>query len=99
LLLARRLLKKLGLDELYPGNQEVTGEDYNVEAGEEQRPFTALLDVGLARTTTGNRVFGALKVSEIDERWVSIIGRMFSWGHVKKAHIEHSLPDAGLRGF
>jgi large subunit ribosomal protein L5e len=61
LLLARRLLKKLGLDELYPGNQEVTGEDYNVEAGEEQRPFTALLDVGLARTTTGNRVFGALK--------------------------------------
>eukprot|EP00243_Klebsormidium_subtile_P005666 TRINITY_DN2299_c0_g2_i1.p1 TRINITY_DN2299_c0_g2~~TRINITY_DN2299_c0_g2_i1.p1 ORF type:complete len:293 (-),score=118.72 TRINITY_DN2299_c0_g2_i1:214-1092(-) len=61
LLLARRLLNKLGLDELYPGNEEATGEDYNVEEGEEKRPFTALLDVGLARTTTGNRVFGALK--------------------------------------
>lgn len=63
--MARRLLKKLGLDELYPGNEEATGEDYNVEeAGDEKRPFTALLDVGLARTTTGNRVFGALKVGE-----------------------------------
>jgi large subunit ribosomal protein L5e len=25
------------------------------------RPFRALLDVGLVRTTTGNRVFGAVK--------------------------------------
>lgn len=49
---------------MYPGNEEATGEDYNVEAGEEKRPFTALLDVGLARTTTGNRVFGALKVRD-----------------------------------
>jgi large subunit ribosomal protein L5e len=27
----------------------------------ERRPFKAVLDVGLVRTTTGNRVFGALK--------------------------------------
>jgi large subunit ribosomal protein L5e len=40
----------------------VTGEDFNVEEGEGKRPFRALLDVGLVRTTTGNRVFGALKV-------------------------------------
>ena len=61
LLLARRVLKKFGLDEEYVGNAEATGEDYNVEAGDDRRPFRALLDVGLVRTTTGNRVFGALK--------------------------------------
>lgn len=32
LLLARRLLKQLGLDSLYQGTTEVTGEEYNVEA-------------------------------------------------------------------
>eukprot|EP00270_Netrium_digitus_P001792 TRINITY_DN119_c0_g1_i1.p1 TRINITY_DN119_c0_g1~~TRINITY_DN119_c0_g1_i1.p1 ORF type:complete len:318 (+),score=114.65 TRINITY_DN119_c0_g1_i1:42-956(+) len=61
LLLARRVLQKFGLDKEYEGNTEVNGEDYNVEAGEEKAPFKALLDVGLVRTTTGNRVFGALK--------------------------------------
>lgn len=35
LLLARRLLKKLGLDTLYPGQTEVNGEEYNVEALDE----------------------------------------------------------------
>lgn len=34
LLLARRLLKQLGLDTLYEGCTEVTGEEYNVEAVE-----------------------------------------------------------------
>lgn len=42
---------------------QATGEDYSVEPTESRRPFRALLDVGLIRTTTGNRVFGALKVS------------------------------------
>jgi len=62
LLLARRLLNKLGLDSLYPGNQEVNGAEYNVE-GVEDGPgaFRCHLDVGLARTTTGARIFGALK--------------------------------------
>jgi len=41
---------------------QATGEDYSVEPAESRRPFRALLDVGLVRTTTGNRVFGALKV-------------------------------------
>merc|ERR1711879_932077 len=31
------------------------------EDGEERRPFKANLDVGLARTSTGARVFGAMK--------------------------------------
>lgn len=61
LLLARRVLKMLEMDEDYEGNVEATGEDYSVEPAETRRPFRALLDVGLIRTTTGNRVFGALK--------------------------------------
>ncbi|KAK1277851.1 60S ribosomal protein L5-1 [Acorus gramineus] len=61
LLLARRLLKQLEMDEEYQGNLEATGEDFSVEVAETRRPFRALLDVGLVRTTTGNRVFGALK--------------------------------------
>uniref|UniRef100_A0A2I9LPL1 Large ribosomal subunit protein uL18 n=1 Tax=Centruroides hentzi TaxID=88313 RepID=A0A2I9LPL1_9SCOR len=62
LLLARRLLKKFGLDEIYAGCVDVTGEEYNVEDIEGQPgAFRAYLDVGLARTTTGARVFGAMK--------------------------------------
>ncbi|KAK6934959.1 Ribosomal protein L5 eukaryotic/L18 archaeal [Dillenia turbinata] len=61
LLLARRVLKMLEMDEEYQGNLETPGEDYSVEPAESRRPFRALLDVGLVRTTTGNRVFGALK--------------------------------------
>jgi large subunit ribosomal protein L5e len=64
LLLARRVNKKYGLDEIYPGKVEVDGEDYNVNEqadAEGKAPFKALLDVGLARTTTGARIFGALK--------------------------------------
>ncbi|RLN24068.1 60S ribosomal protein L5-1 [Panicum miliaceum] len=61
LLLARRVLKIRDLDQEYEGNVEATGEDFSVEPADERRPFRALLDVGLVRTTTGNRVFGALK--------------------------------------
>jgi len=59
LLLARRVNQKLGLD--YEGNSNIDGEDYNVEATGEKKPFKAILDVGLRRTTTGSRLFGALK--------------------------------------
>lgn len=64
LLVARRLLNKTGLDKLYAGAKKVDGEDYDVsnDAKEDQRrPFKAVLDVGLIRTTTGARVFGCLK--------------------------------------
>jgi len=61
LLCARRLLKKLGLDEKYEGADEPDGEMFLVEHEDGPRPFTCVLDVGLVRTTTGNRVFGALK--------------------------------------
>ena len=73
LLLARRINAKLKLD--YEGNvgdEDVNlGDDYDVphanedeEANEDDDPagpFKALLDVGLARTTTGARIWGALK--------------------------------------
>jgi large subunit ribosomal protein L5e len=62
LLLARRTLKKLGLDAIYEGQVEADGEDYEVEdVDDKPRPFSVCLDVGLATTSTGARVFGALK--------------------------------------
>ncbi|CAN3373075.1 hypothetical protein DIURU_005302 [Diutina rugosa] len=62
LLVARRALKKLGLDETYAGVEEVEGEFELTEAVEDgPRPFKVFLDIGLQRTTTGARVFGVLK--------------------------------------
>lgn len=62
LLIARRTLQKLGLDETYKGVEEVEGEYELTEAVEDgPRPFKVFLDIGLQRTTTGARVFGALK--------------------------------------
>jgi large subunit ribosomal protein L5e len=71
LLLARRLLKQVGLDETYSGVEEPTGEVVSTEVNgrtyfvgevdDEKRPFRALLDVGIKNTTTGAKVFGAMK--------------------------------------
>jgi len=62
LLLARRLLSKLKLADVYEGQLEVDGDEYNVESLDDSpAPFRCYLDVGLNRTTTGARVFGALK--------------------------------------
>jgi len=71
LLVARRLLQKVGLDDVYEGNTEVDGnvvsteyekKTYFVEeVDDDRRPFRALLDVGTRATTTGCRIFGAMK--------------------------------------
>jgi large subunit ribosomal protein L5e len=62
LLLARRLLKKLKLDQIYAGAKDINGAEYNVESQDGQPgAFQAFLDVGLARTSTGAKVFGAMK--------------------------------------
>lgn len=62
LLVARRALKKLGLDETYTGVEEADGEHTVTEAVDDApRPFKVFLDVGLKRTSTGGRIFGALK--------------------------------------
>jgi len=62
LLLARRILTKFKLAEKYTGNTKVS-ETYLAEReGEEgPRPFKAFLDIGLARTSTGARIFAVLK--------------------------------------
>jgi len=51
------------MDKLYAGKSKIDGEDYCVgeEVNPERRPFKAILDIGLVRTTTGNKVFGVLK--------------------------------------
>jgi len=60
--LCSKSFKKLNLDSKYEGNSTVTGEDYNVSAiPHGPHPFKALLDVGLRRTTTGSKLFAALK--------------------------------------
>jgi large subunit ribosomal protein L5e len=66
LLIARRVLTKLGqgMAETYVGQikSEALGRHYIVEEVEGQRrPFYVLLDVGLNRTTTGAKVFAAMK--------------------------------------
>jgi len=65
LLCARRLLKNLGLDDLYKGVDEVDGNVFDVyeqdQVDDDKRPFKAVLDVGITSTTTGNKVFGAMK--------------------------------------
>ena len=76
LLVGRRLLKKIGLFEQYTGvgddeEDEVTGEIMSIEFNkrkyyvdemdEDRRPFRVYLDIGLARTSLGAKIFGALK--------------------------------------
>ncbi|KAJ7228620.1 hypothetical protein GGX14DRAFT_346517 [Mycena pura] len=64
LLCARRTLTKLGLADKYEGVAEPDGTFKMTEVLDEEdapRPFKAFLDVGLRRTSTGSRVFGAMK--------------------------------------
>jgi len=62
LLLARRVLSKFNLADKYKGQTTPDGNDYNVEELEDgPHPFRAYLDVGLHRTTTGSKIFAALK--------------------------------------
>jgi large subunit ribosomal protein L5e len=64
LLIARRTLKKFGMDQTFKGTAEINGEEYHVEEeeeGDEKKPFKVILDVGLRRTCVGARMWGALK--------------------------------------
>jgi large subunit ribosomal protein L5e len=57
-------LTKLGLADKYEGETDPSGELKLTEPLDEEdapRPFKAFLDVGLKRTSTGSRVFGAMK--------------------------------------
>jgi len=64
LLIARRVLNKLGMADKYAGQTkaDAIGKYYAVEGTEgERRPFYVILDVGLNRTTTGAKIFAAMK--------------------------------------
>merc|ERR1711926_30295 len=62
LLVARRLLQKYNLGDKYEGQTEVDGEHFTIEDNDDgPGAFRCYLDIGLNRTTTGARVFGALK--------------------------------------
>merc|ERR1712158_130032 len=62
LLIGRRILNKFGLDSMYEGQIEVDGDEFYEEAdAEEKASFRCYLDTGLARTSTGARIFGVLK--------------------------------------
>jgi len=62
LLLARRILQKFNLDKIYEGATEIDGDFYSVEDSEDgPGAFRCCLDVGLARTSTGAKVFAAMK--------------------------------------
>merc|ERR1711941_27698 len=60
--LARRILQKFKLDSVYEGNTNIDGSMYAVEDNDDgPGAFRACLDVGLARTSTGAKVFAAMK--------------------------------------
>eukprot|EP00088_Acartia_fossae_P069287 TRINITY_DN8_c0_g1_i3.p1 TRINITY_DN8_c0_g1~~TRINITY_DN8_c0_g1_i3.p1 ORF type:complete len:297 (-),score=97.80 TRINITY_DN8_c0_g1_i3:54-944(-) len=62
LLLARRILQKFSLDKMYTGNDNIDGSYYCVEDQDDgPGAFRCCLDVGLARTSTGAKVFAAMK--------------------------------------
>lgn len=66
LLIARRCLKIVGLDQAIEGYTEGDAAEFHVEDEEieelgERRPFKVILDLGLGRTIVGCRYFGVLK--------------------------------------
>jgi large subunit ribosomal protein L5e len=78
LLVARRVLTKFGLADAYVGQEEPDGADFNVEENDDgPRPFHCILDAGLKRTSTGARVFGALKVRRKQHGEVMLLGVSF----------------------
>lgn len=88
LLCARRLLTAKGMAKMYEGNNKVDGSMYSVVGqSDERRPFKAYLDVGLVRTTTGNRVFGAMKGACDGGLHIPHKEKRFPGFHVTKAEI------------
>lgn len=62
LLMARRVLTKMGLATDFTGVEEPDAEEYHIEEEEnERRPFKVILDLGSIRTIQGARCWGVLK--------------------------------------
>jgi large subunit ribosomal protein L5e len=85
LLIARRLLSQLKLEDKFKGPENIDGEVFDIMAKEfEQRPFKAYLDVGLIRTTSGNRIFGAMKGATDGGIYVPHNEKRFPGYHIEK---------------
>ena len=90
LLTARRLLslKDIGMDKMYEGQTKPDGLFYSVQDSVgERRPFKAYLDVGITRTTTGNRVFGAMKGACDGGLYIPHKEKRFPGYHIQKAEV------------
>jgi len=62
LLLARRILQKFNLDKVYEGTTDINGDYFCTEDNDDgPGAFRCCLDTGLARTSTGAKVFAAMK--------------------------------------
>jgi large subunit ribosomal protein L5e len=86
LLVARRLLAELKLGDKFKGQENVDGEFFDIMSKKiDQRPFKAYLDVGLARTTTGNRIFGCMKGAVDGGIYVPHNNKRFPGHHIEKA--------------
>jgi large subunit ribosomal protein L5e len=79
------------MDAIYKGVENVDGDFYDIYAKdlkEDRRPFKAVLDVGLVRTTAGNRVFGALKGAIDGGLHVPHNTKKFAGYHLEKAQAQ-----------
>merc|ERR1719389_108743 len=88
LLCARRLLAQKEMDKMFKGQEKVDGKHYCSADGDyDRRPFKAFLDVGLVRTTTGNRVFGAMKGAVDGGLNIPHKDKRFPGTHITKAEL------------
>jgi len=79
------------MNDIYKGVEAADGEFFDVyEKGlnANRRPFKALLDVGLVRTTTGNRVFGAMKGAVDGGIHIPHNTKRFPGYHIEKAAVQ-----------
>lgn len=60
LLIGRRLLNKWKMDGIFKPNNKL-GDEFHVEEKDDKTPVKCVLDVGIRPTTTGSRLFGAMK--------------------------------------
>ena len=74
------------MEEFYKSNPKVDGELYSVgdKPHENRKPFKAIFDTGLARTSTGARIFGCLKGGADGGIFIPHNGKRFPGYHVAK---------------
>jgi len=73
---------------VYKGVEAIDGELFDIYkkgVAKDKRPFKAFLDVGLVRTTCGNRVFGATKGAVDGGLYIPHNNKRFPGYHVEKA--------------